>query len=211
MKRITQSQLIALLDAFKGMLPLGVETETAPSKMRVKNNPNRDALKRCKGNLTTGCNYGNAVLREGDRQGVKSDFKAGPLPRKDDAWLIVNKVIYNPRLRQFYLRTESTPGQREASQMRLVGYFTPSGSPIPADEIKPFLPQSKESQKQQESGLNETVWVRDWKLESLKSVTIAGVKYQISQGDDTQSELVKLKSLNDASSTKVLAKEMAPA
>lgn len=192
METITHSKLVALLDAYKGMLPVGVSTETIDGNMRVKENPYRDCVKRCKGSLTTGIHYSSAVNREGTRQEIETAFVSGPLPRKGDIWLIPNKVIYNPLLQTYYLRTETTPAQRETHSLKLVGYFMPSGEQVDLNALKPFLRKPRESAKQQAEGLEGTVWVRDWKFDSIKTITVDNKKYLVIHSESFNETQVKL-------------------
>ncbi len=174
MQKLSYSKLIEHLKASKGVSIVGLSA-LCDARARKTGNPYGTILKRIRAVGFVGADYGKAVNREADRQGVESSFQAESLPW--GKWLIPNKVIEHNG--EFYIRTQTTPGQRRKQAAKVLGYQAEKGGQLTYEAIKPFLPVSKESDKQQNAGLAETVWVRTYKFSSINRIRIAGVTYNL--------------------------------
>jgi len=175
MKILTHSQLVSTLDAMRGTVIVGI-TSLTDAKARKTGNPfTLPILKRIRTSGFTGADYGSGVLREANRQGVDgSNFQIEELPW--GKWLVFGKVILHKG--NYYLRTQTAPGQRRTVPARLLGYFDASGNRLNPQDVKPFLPEKRESNKQQEdAGLTDTIWIRTYKFDSIQSIRINGQTY----------------------------------
>ena len=178
MKKLTHGQLVALVQATIGALPVGILATTVP-KVRITGNPFSLIQKTSRAVGFVGANYERSVNNEALRQGGQAEFEAAPLPW--GKWLIKNKVIvHNGR---YYLRTQATPGQRRKQPARVLGYRA-DGSPVEYAKVAPFLPKRQESAKQQdETGIDKTVWVSTYAFDSIEKIRINGETYQLVAGE----------------------------
>lgn len=174
MKKLTHNQFAQMLADVKGVALVGLSTLT-DAKARKTNNPFGIIFKQCRGVGLVGADYQASVNREGERQGVQADYQAESLPWGQ--WKIANKVIEHKG--QLYLRTQSSPGQRRKSPVRLIAYRNATGQFLPSDKVKPFIPETRESEKQQNSGLEKTVWVRTYGFNSIKKVRVNGQTFEL--------------------------------
>lgn len=144
---------------------------------RLKKTGNPLALpvcKQCVVTVTIGADYQSAVNREAGRQAGESEFNAGALP-KGRNWLVPGKVLISDCGTKLYLRTQSTPGQRKRKFAKLIGYQDNAGKPVTREAVKPFLPPVYESAKQQaQTGIAETVHVRDYLFSSIRAIRLNG-------------------------------------
>lgn len=174
MKTLNHLELLEKIKSLKGMAILGIESLT-DARARKTGNPFGKILKKTRAVVHCGADYESAVNREALRQGGSPEFTAESLPYGQ--WLIPGKVIEHKG--EFQLRTQSTPGKRR-KQAPKVAFQTESGLPLSYDEVKPFLPPKTESNKQQEeTGIVETVHVRNFKFDSIKKIRIAGTTYTL--------------------------------
>jgi len=172
---LTHSELVALLDGIKGTAIVGL-TALTDAKARKTGNPFGQIFKQVRAVGFVGAEYGKAVNREAKRQGTTQSFVANSLPW--GTWLVPFKVITHNG--EYYLRTQTTPGQRRKVAAKVLCYRDARGMYLPRETVKPFLPIAKESTRQQtETGIEETVWVRTYAFKSLQSVRIAGRTYNI--------------------------------
>lgn len=141
----------------------------------------RGTLKRVRAVGFVGADYGKAVVREGARQYVDaSEFTPARLPWGQ--WLVPHKVITHKGA--YYLRTQSTPGQRRAQPAKVLGYMTEDMEPMPASMVRPYLPAPSYSARQQEVGVgdgtpDEQVWVRTYAFSSIDTVRVGGCTYKL--------------------------------
>lgn len=174
MKKLSPSQVVALVSAYAGARPIGIEAEV-DARLLKTGNPHKNCLKYIRVTGFCGANYQNAVKREGARQGVEAEnFESEKLPW--GKWLVPNKVIENEG--EFYLRVQTTPGMRKRSAAKVLSYRA-NGKFLNYEDIKPFLPEKSESKKQQRAGLDETVMVRTYKVSNLKKIRIGGQTYVV--------------------------------
>lgn len=177
MQTINHKQLFDLIANTSGAKPVGILALTDAKAKKTGNPfPEKLVFKMVRAVAFTGANYQSAVEREQGRQGATGIFDGESLPWGQ--WAIVNKIIEHKG--DFYLRTQSTPGQRRAQAARLLGYFDLNGGELTREQVVPFLPAVYESAKQQdEAGLSNTVWVRAYKFSSLLRIRINGQTYRV--------------------------------
>lgn len=177
MKTLNHSQLVEKIATIKGMAIVGL-LATTDARARKTNNPFFPITKTIRAIGFVGANYENAVNREANRQGETPEFQAESLPWGQ--WLIPGKIIEHKG--EMYLRTQTTPGNRRKTPAKVLNYRAGDGKFISRDEAKPFLPVARESNKQQEeTGIQQTVWVRTYSFDSLKKMRIAGQTYHITR------------------------------
>ncbi len=180
MQKLTHSQLIAIVAARNGAAIVGIEALT-DAKARKTGNPHGAIFKHVRAVGFVGANYENAVKREGGRQGAEdaAGFVAASLPW--GAWHVANKVISHKG--DFYLRTQSTPGQRNRQPARLLSYRDSKGQFLSRDAVRPFLPAPSVSKKQADVGLGmeaaEQVMVRTYKFSSIRKVRVNGQSFEL--------------------------------
>ena len=175
MKIINHLELLKIILNSKGAMIVGIVALT-DSKARKTGNPFGTIFKQIRTVAFVGVDYENSVNREIERQEKQTNFVAESLPWGQ--WEILNKVISHKG--EFYLRTQSTPGQRRVQPAKVLAYRDSEGKFLSYNDVKQFLPESKESTKQQETGLNKTVWVRTYKFSSIIKIRINGETYKLS-------------------------------
>lgn len=127
-----------------------------------------------------GVDYGKSVQREGERQGEEKaqNFVPDSLPWGN--WLIANKVIEHKG--ELYLRTQSTPGQRNRQPAKVLAYRNDKGEFLPFESVRPFLPAVTESRKQASVGIegaSEQVHVRTYKFANIRKLRIDGRTFEL--------------------------------
>lgn len=187
MKTLNHNQLAELIANTSGAVIVGLLalTDTKARKtgmtndrhgLRMVANPFGTIFKQVRAVGFCGADYTNAVKREAIRQDTGADtFQGNVLPWGE--WLVPNKVITH--YGTLYLRTQTTPNQRRNQPAKLLCYRDATGKFLARDDVKPFLPERKESAKQQAHGLHDTVWVRVYRFDSLQRVRILGQTYLI--------------------------------
>lgn len=176
MKSLTHSQFVKIIENTQGAAIVGIEAITDAKPLKT-GNPFNGINKQVRAVGFVGANYGEAVKREGERQGAEkaADFVASSRPY--GKWLIPNKVAtHNGEL---YLRTQSTPNQRRKQPARLLAYRDNEGKFLSRDEVKPFLPKKTESAKQSAAGLVGKVDVREYKFSSIRKVRMNGQTFAL--------------------------------
>lgn len=173
-KTLFHSELVKILKKSSGAFPVGILAAT-DAKARKTLNPYGKIFKLVRVVGFVGASYQAAVEREAERQGADAnDFQADVLPWGE--WAIINKVIAHNE--ELYLRTQTSPSQRRNQPAKLLMYLTENGQPIEKEKIKHFLPEVRESAKQQdEAGLQSTIWIRTYKFSSIKKIRINGETY----------------------------------
>jgi hypothetical protein len=182
-----------MLQGIKGMAIVGIEalTDARANKFaRVSDEDKAKGIKRGTPNpfgtihklvRTTGfvgVDYEASVNREASRQGGTASFDADPLPWGE--WLIPSKVITHKG--NLYLRTQTTPGTRRKVACKVLSYRGENGQFLSREQVKPYLPEAKESNKQQEeTGITETVWVRTYAFNSIQKIRINSQTYKLIQ------------------------------
>lgn len=175
MKNLSHSALVALLQGIKGMAIVGLEALT---DTRARKNPFGKISKLVRTTGFVGVDYEASVNREATRQGGQAEFDSDPLPWGE--WLIPSKVITHKG--NLYLRTQTTPGTRRKVACKVLSYRGENGQFLSREQVKPYLPEAKESAKQQdETGIKQTVWVRTYAFNSIQKIRIMGETYKLIQ------------------------------
>lgn len=202
MQTLTYNELIALVRERKGAFPIGIEAIT-DAKAKKTGNPFGTINKHSRSVGFVGANYGQSVSREQARQGVdpaKNPFVAEPRPWGE--WLIANKVATHKGA--YYLRTQSTPGQRKRQRAKVLAYLSESGKKLNKADIAPFLPAPSAPKKQAEHGLvaiGEQIDVREYRFDSIQRLRIGGKTYKLAHTqapepfDNLASDVAKLRAL----------------
>ena len=183
MQTITHKKLAEIIANSTGAMPVGLLTET-DAKARKTGNPFGVITKRVRSVGFVGANYEKAVNRESERQGGTVDFVAKPRPWGE--WVIPNKLATHKG--GFYLRTQSTPGQRKRNRAKVLFYRGENGQFIPRDEARKFIPEKAISARQLDVGVGqatggEQVDVREYSFDSILLIRIAGKTYQVKKGN----------------------------
>lgn len=176
MDTISYFDLVAWLQEHKGLAIVGLHCLT-DARCRKTGNPYGQVTKRVQTVGFVGADYELAVNREALRQpGATPEFQATSLPW--GKWLIPHKVIeHNGKL---YLRTQTTPGNRRKQPAKVLAYYASNGHKLTRDDVRPYLPVVRESDKQQsETGIRDTVWVRTYAFESIKRIRLDGRTYLV--------------------------------
>lgn len=175
MKSLDYNKLIKMLEAKKGTAIVGIQALT-DAKAKKTGNPFGVIYKQIRAVGFVGANYEQSVNREALRQGGKAEFDAESLPW--GKWLVPNKVIEHKG--EFYLRTQTTPGIRRNCPAKVICFRNEKGNFLNKNEVKPFLPVARESNKQQEeTGIDKTVWVRTYKFSSIQKIRVNGETFEL--------------------------------
>lgn len=154
-------------NANKGTTPISFEAETTP-RMRKTGNPYFGKVKKVAvvGGLI-GTDYQAGVNRQLSREGKDANFTAKP--RK---WGVRDSehrfVIHHKG--EVYL---SVKPQQTNAKTRF--FNTETGEEIAKESLKPFLQESKKPNTQ--ADLEKEIPERDYKMSSLKNISIGGKKF----------------------------------
>lgn len=160
MKTITKKDLIALLDDIKGATFATIVTDT-DARLKKTGNPFRGPVRKVSTvNVTLGFQYESSVNRQRAREDAEPDFKAEP--RQWGKRVTPILVMHKGRI---YLETKV-----ERSQAR---YVDAAGWTLDNTEVRPFLPSRGKSRQ----GVNREVIVRDYSLDSIRSISMKGEQY----------------------------------
>lgn len=173
MEKITHSQLVALLAAQSGAIPIGILAETE-EKLRKTGNPFGVVTKRIRTAGFVGADYETSVKNQSGNAGFRADSLSW------GEWLIPGKVITHKG--ETYLRTQTTSGMRRTVPARVLFLRGENGQFLSREQVAPFKPAIAESAKQAEAGLSGAsaqVWVRTYKFSSLLRVRVGGKSYQV--------------------------------
>ena len=157
-------------------MPVGLLTNTE-ARMRKAGNPFGEIRKVSRRVGWVGVKYQEAVNREAERQDGKGGFKSGKRPFGE--WLIPNKVARTKG--KYFLRTESTPGQRNRSRDKVLAYLDLEGNRLDNSRIEEFLIKPLPSRKQKRAGLEEgkQIEVREFAFNSIEKIRIGGEIYRL--------------------------------
>ena len=163
----------------KGVFGITLVANTQP-KMNKTNNPYFGRVTKVTRltNVAIGYSYENTIKNRLERAGSENtDFKSEA--PKGRHWVEGYENILlqsNKDDTQYYLRTTMRKNTK-ASVTYLVDNRPATDEEI--NEFKAFFPKSSTSNKQTEAGLQdeEQVVVRDYKLESIQSLTLGNLNY----------------------------------
>ena len=180
MQTLTHSQFIQILTSRKGAAIVGVEALT-DAKARKTGNPHGAIFKHVRAVGFVGADYERSVQREGARQDAPAaaSFEAMSLPWGE--WHLAGKVISHKGA--FYLRTQSTPGQRNRQPARLLSYRDAKGLFLSKEAVRPFLPAPSVSARQAAVGIGNDasaqVAVRTYAFASIRKVRVNGETFKL--------------------------------
>lgn len=177
MKTITHSQLVEKIKNFKGTRPLGIDSLTDAGLLKT-GNPFANVVKKARFVAMIGGNYGAAVNRQAGREGNENAAPFVPAPLPWGEWLEGAENKIKTHKGRFYLRTETTPGERRVRKAK-VEFLSESGEKLPYETVKPFIPVKKEGSRQIEHGNKATVNVRDFAFDSIKRIRIGGETFEV--------------------------------
>lgn len=166
MKALTTTALVEVLATVKGATFATLITET-DARLKKTGNPFGPVRKVSRVNVCLGFQYESAVNRQRTREGTVADFEAAPRQwgtRLPGSMLVEHKG-------KLYLETKVE---------RSLGcvYLDASGKELTAEQVAPFLPARSESTRQE---TEKEILVRDYALESLRSVSFGGEQYVMLQ------------------------------
>ncbi len=168
MNPVTPSELAAFLATLKGAQPVSV---SALTKTDARLPDGREVWKLNRVHSFNRFDYAGAVNRERTREGLTPDFTPKPRAwgRFVSAWLVEHKGQHYIPLR--VLRTgRPTYFTRDAA-----GFLRY----LKTDEVKPYLPPDTSGAAQ---GLDKPVICRDYRLDNLVSVSVAGKRLKLVRG-----------------------------
>lgn len=161
MKAINHATLLALLAQIRGATFATVITETDP-KLKKTGNTLGHVRKVSRVNVCLGFQYDNAVNRQLGREGQESNFVAAPRQ-----WGVKVTPMIVEHKGRFYLETKVEKSLDSQ-------YIDDDGKEIPFELVKPFLPKRSKSTRQ---GTEKEILVRDYALDSLKTIAFNGETY----------------------------------
>lgn len=176
MKSLNYAQFLHLLSQPTGARPVGLTTYT-DSKARKTGNPFGQIFKHCRSVGFVGAHYESAVNRQLRREDKEGNFSGESLPWGE--WLVPNKVISHKG--EYYLRVQTSPGQRQRQPARVLAYYAPNGEAIPKTVARSYITVSAPSAKQAGAGLTSEseIMVRTYKFSSIRRVRINGETYRL--------------------------------
>lgn len=122
--------------------------------------------------------YEETVNQELVNRGLLPEFVSEPL--RYGRWLVPGRIIQHTN--GYYLRTQTTKDLRIRFPVKILGYESQFGRELTPAQVKPFLPQAPNAGTQFEVGLEETrdqVWVRNYDIGNIRSITIQNEQYVI--------------------------------
>lgn len=161
MKAITEAELLALLGEIKGATFATLVTATDPKLLKTGNTLG-PVRKISRVNVTLGFQYENAVNRQRLREGSEPDFEADTRQ-----WGKKISPMFVAHLGKIYLETkvEKTLGH---------SFHDAEGKEIDPKLVEPFLPKRSKSTTQE---TEKEILVRDYALESIRSLSVKGEEY----------------------------------
>jgi len=166
MKTIKRSELIERLkqtDASASFV--SIESETEP-RMRKTDNPffgSVTKMSEVRGIINF--HYANAVNNQREREGVEEMFEAQPRvwgERIDKTPLVKHKG-------SFYI-------EMKVEDVKDSKFVDNDGNEVSRDKLKPFLYENKKPSTQ---GTEKIIFIRDYKVDSIKKIRMYGEEYVI--------------------------------
>ena len=164
MKALTQAALIDTLGTIKGATFATIITET-DARLLKTGNPFGPVRKVSRVNVTLGFQYTKAVNRQRTREDSEADFVAKP--RQWGERITPMLVEHKGRT---YLETKV---ERSIS----TEYIDANGNTLDKEAVRPFLPKRSTSRQE----VTREIIVRDYALDSLRSLTMKGEEYVMLQ------------------------------
>jgi hypothetical protein len=162
---MNRTELQVILEGIKTALPVSVDLVSKDSKMRVKNNPNRDALKHVTISGLMGSDYSNSVNNQLSRESNDMDFSS-----QKPLWMEHHgrNLGVNKAGTKFYL------------PMKVQSCTTPiymNGDQDVTVDVQPFLRKDVAPHTQKKL-VKKIIW-RAPALLSIVSIRIFGAEYSI--------------------------------
>ena len=161
MKAINHSTLLALLAEIRGATFATIITETVP-KLKKTGNTLGHVRKVSRVNVCLGFQYEANVNRQLGREAQEADFIAANRP-----WGTKVTPMIVEHKNRFYLETKVEKSLDSQ-------YIDEDGKEIPFALVEPFLPKRSKSTRQ---GTEKEILVRDYSLDSLKTIAFNGETY----------------------------------
>ncbi len=180
-KRITMTELAALLEGFTGASFCTVETATAPD-MLAKHRVTKEAnpfigrvTRTAERSGMLGASYERAVNNRRDTEGHSEEFRA------ESMWKGVGEHVSKALIRhkgtgKLYMVFYPSHNAEGSVTVRESEWFV-DGSPLSAEELAPYLPARREG-----SGRQETERAVPWRviaLENVRALNVGGKRYEI--------------------------------
>lgn len=167
MKNITQKELEVLLKNHKGATPITISAIT-DTRARKTDNPFDKILKFSVINGFTGFDYQASVNRQQNREGGAGDFNA-----QQRKWgTNINNVLVEDK-GKFYLVIRPL----RCTKPIFLGQKGNNVVRVAKESIAQFLPTTYSSADKQ--GVDKEIVYRNYSLDSIRSITFKGEKYQI--------------------------------
>lgn len=162
---ITRQELVEFLKSLKGATSATIVAETVPTMAKTDNPFVGKVIKRSVVNGVLNVHYANSVNRQRVREDSAPDFI--------------------PQERAWGTRIEGTPLVQHNSQYYLevkceraaVQYLAADGTEISKDALAPFLRERAAVNQE----LEKAVVLRDYKLENIKEMRVAGFNLQVKE------------------------------
>lgn len=139
-----------------------IEAET-PLRMRKTNNPYVGAVKLSTVNCVVNCNYSNSVNNQCAREDIDTEFESAPRQWGQR----IQGTPFVEHKGEFYLETKV---ERSLGETKIVH----NGKELSWEDVQEFLPKKNEGARQPNE--KKVIW-RDYKVSSIKSVTVNGTTY----------------------------------
>lgn len=174
-KRVTFSELVAIVKAIKCCEFSTIETET--DKPYKKGCPIVNVKKHSVGGYQLNYDYSSAVNNRLRKEGKTADFESEPLSW--GTWVVFRKFITHKG--KLYLRYYEVKGKYPKTELLINGR---AATDAEKEILKTYAYAEKKASPSQ-GGLSESEKVHPYAvaLENLKSIVIEGCKYLIEGGD----------------------------
>jgi len=171
MKTITKQELIERLLNTKGTTIISVEASTNPRLLKTDNpywdkeNKKWNITKLSYVNGMIGWIYTNSVNNQRSREGKSEDFQAHK--RRWGKRIKGTPLVDHKGNKYLELKVEN--------HYRTV-YLDADGYPVDERDLEPYKQNSKPKSRQ---GVEKEVVLRDYKIDSIETITLGGEKYKV--------------------------------
>jgi len=171
---VTVAQLRSILADITHATPFSATTLT-DAKAKKTDNPLGTVYKLTRVNGMVGTHYGSAVERQQGREGVDTPSFT-PQPR---SWgeRIAPALVRNGDT--FYLPAQLNPTIKPKPLYLIRDQFKGRLTSVPKEKVAPWLPADRGTAKAEAQGVEREVVYRDYRLDSLISLSINGRKYRV--------------------------------
>ena len=167
---ITKDELKTILENWnQGSQPVGIQSVTTPKLNKEGKELFGNVLKISHSGGLLGYSYQNSVNNQREREGKPQTFTTEPLWNGAGRRISPTLAVHEG-LNTFYLSYKHQQTHRAI-------YIDGNLNPIIYETLKPYLPKTKPSPKQE---LNQEVKHREIKLDNVKRLRVKGVAYIVS-------------------------------